>query len=185
MNHPRTSNWIKSSGVTDGQIDEKIASWLRDQNSLTQRLQQHCRGHFSVRVLNQQWLQARADEARLLGIPLRQRVLVRHVQLLCDEHVYVYARSLIPLKTLTGKHRRLGRLGNRPLGAYLFSHPNLQRSHQQIARINNKDPLFDIAGAGSELKCEQIWGRRSLFKIDQKPLLVSEYFLPGIFEFST
>lgn len=184
MNHPRSSNWIKSSGITAGQIDEQIASWLRDQNSLTKRLQKHCRGHFSVRVLNQQWLPARADEARLLGIPQRQRVLVRQVQLLCDEHVYVYARSLIPLKTLTGRHRQLGRLGNRPLGAYLFAQPNLQRSQQQIARISNKDPLFDIASGGSKLKCEQIWGRRSLFKIDQKPLLVSEFFLPGIFETS-
>lgn len=138
-----------------------------------------------MRVLNQQWSQAKADEARLLDIPMRQRVLVRQVQLLCDENVYVYARSLIPLKTLTGKHRRLRRLGKRPLGAYLFAHANLQRSQQQIARITIKDPLFDIASAGSRLKCDQIWGRRSLFKIDQKPLLVSEYFLPGIFELST
>ena len=138
-----------------------------------------------MRVLDQQWIQASADEARLLEIPLRQRVLLRQVQLLCGGHVYVYARSLIPLKTLTGKHRRLGLLGKRPLGAYLFTHPTLQRSHQQIARITRKDALFDIACADSRVKCDQIWGRRSLFKIDQKPLLVSEYFLPDIFESST
>lgn len=130
-------------------------------------------------------MQASADEARLLNIPPRQRVLMRQVQLLCGGYVYVYARSLIPLKTLTGKHRRLGYLGEKPLGAYLFANPTLQRSHQQIARITRKDALFDIACAGSRLECDQIWGRRSLFKIDQKPLLVSEYFLPDIFEAST
>ena len=184
LNHPRSSNWIKSSGISSGQIDGEIVDWLRDQNSLTQRLQRLCPGQFSVRVLDQQWLQARADEARLLNIPLRQRVLLRQVQLLCDGDVYVYARSLIPLKTLTGKHRRLGRLGKKPLGAYLFANPGLQRSHQQIARITKKHPLFDIACAGSRPNCDEIWGRRSLFKIDHKPLLVSEYFLPGLFESS-
>ena len=94
----------------------------------------------------------------------------------------MYARSIIPLKTMNGKHRRLRYLGNRPLGAYLFANPGLRRDRQQLARIAKKDPLFKIATSDSDQLCEQIWGRRSLFIIDDKPLLVSEFFLPALFE---
>ena len=83
---------------------------------------------------------------------------------------------------MSGKHRRLRCLGDRPLGAYLFSNPGLIRSEQQIARITRTDPLFEFATSGSERECEQIWGRRSLFTIDEKPLLVSEFFLPALFD---
>ncbi len=141
-----------------------------------------CPDRFSVRVLDQQWVKPSIDEAKLLNIPFRQTAVLRQVQLLCGKTVCVYARSIIPLKTMRGKHRRLRHLGNRPLGAYLFSNPGLVRSGQQLARIAKNDPLFEIATSGSDHKCEQIWGRRSLFTIDGKPLLVSEFFLPALFE---
>lgn len=141
----------------------------------------HCPGQFSVRVLSQQWVKPEIDEAKLLNIPYRQIVLLRQVQLLCGETVCVYARSIIPLKTMGGKHRRLRHLGERPLGAYLFSNPGLRREKQQLARIVSTDSLFDIATSGSTQNREPIWGRRSLFIIDDKPLLVSEFFLPALF----
>jgi chorismate--pyruvate lyase len=141
----------------------------------------HCPGQFSVRVLSQRWVKPKIDEAKLLNIPYRQIVLLRQVQLLCGETVCVYARSIIPLKTMRGRHRRLRHLGERPLGAYLFSNPGLRRERQQLAIIASNDSLFDIATSGSTQNCEHIWGRRSLFVIDNKPLLVSEFFLPALF----
>ncbi len=140
-----------------------------------------CPGKFSVRVLSQYWDRAEIEESRLLQIPPRQKVLLRQVQLLCGDRVCVYARSLIPLKTLKGKHQRLRYLGNRPLGGYLFANPGLRREKQHLASVSPKDPLFRIALSGSTPCGQQIWGRRSLFKIDQKPLLVSEFFLPALF----
>jgi len=141
-----------------------------------------CPGQFPVRVLSRRWVKPKIDEAKLLSIPLRQTVLLRQVQLLCGETVCVYARSIIPLKTMTGKHRRLRPLGNRPLGAYLFANPDLRRDRQQLTKIAKKDPLFEIATSDSDQSCEQIWGRRSLFIIDKNPFLVSEFFLPALFE---
>ena len=143
---------------------------------------EYCPGQFSVRVLSQQWVNPEVDEARLLDIPYRQTALLRQVQLLCGDTVCVYARSIIPLKTLKGKHRRLRFLGNRPLGAYLFANPSLRRNQQQLAIIAKKDALYEIATSGSQQGSAQIWGRRSLFTIDEKPLLVSEFFLPALFE---
>lgn len=155
-------------------------SWLRDQGSLTRRLVNRCGPDFSVRLVGQQWIKPRIEEALLLNIPPRQKVLLRQVQLLCGAQVLVYARSIIPLQTLRGRHRHLKYLGDKPLGGYLFAHPDLIRDHQQIARILPKDPLFDIALSGSRHDCECIWGRRSLFRIGAKSLLVNEFFLPGV-----
>ena len=142
---------------------------------------EYCPGQFSVRVLSQQWVTPEVDEAMLLDIPYRQTALLRQVQLLCGDTVCVYARSIIPLKTLKGRHCRLRFLGDRPLGAYLFANPSLRRNQQQLASIEKKDPLYEVATAGSHQLSTQIWGRRSLFTIDEKPLLVSEFFLPALF----
>ena len=94
----------------------------------------------------------------------------------------MYARSVIPSMTLQGEHQGLQHLGNRPLGEYLFSIPTLQRSAIQWSRLSQDAALAKglvVSQADSE---KPIWGRRSLFLIDAKPLLVSEFFLPVLFE---
>ena len=157
-----------------------MISWLNDQGSLTRRLVNLCGDAFSVRVLSQQWVKPRFEEAQLLGAPPQQKALLRQVQLLCDDQILVYARSVIPLATLDGPHRRLKYLRDKPLGGYLFANPSLKRSRQELATIQRKDPLFSIALSDGSQACECIWGRRSLFVIDGKSLLVSEFFLPEL-----
>lgn len=181
LKHHDASFWFSSTDFIAKKIDPEVISWLHDQGSLTRRLMDFCPGQFSVRVLSQQWVKPKIDEAELLNIPLRQNVLLRQVQLLCGETVCVYARSIIPLKTMKGKHRRLRYLRDRPLGAYLFSIPSLRRDKQQLARIVRNDSAFRVATSGSDQSCDHIWGRRSLFTIDDKSLLVSEFFLPALF----
>jgi chorismate--pyruvate lyase len=163
-------------------LSPTVQSWLLDQGSLTRRLMAFCPGQFSVNLLSQEWRRAEIDEAQLLGIGTRERVLLRQVQLLCDNRIQVYARSIMPLKTLSGKHRRLQYLGEKPLGGYLFANPSLKRNNHHLATIAGNNPLFETALSGSDQQCHQIWGRRSLFTIDHKPLLVSEFFLPELFE---
>ena len=182
LKHPRASYWFRPTDLSARKLDPRVRSWLDDQGSLTKRLMGFCPGKFSVRVLSQYWVRAEIEESRLLQISPRQKVLLRQVQLLCGDRVCVYARSLIPLKTLKGKHQRLRYLGVRPLGAYLFANPRLRREQQHLARVTQQDPLFEIALSGSARRGEQIWGRRSLFTIDRKLLLVSEFFLPALFE---
>ena len=157
-----------------------MATWIHDQGSLTKRLVDRCGDAFSVRVLSQQWVKPRFEESRLLNVPPQQKALLRQVQLLCADQVLVYARSIIPLETLQGPHRRLKFLGDKPLGGYLFANPTLRREQQELATIHRRDPLFAIALSEGSPDCDRIWGRRSLFRIDGKPLLVAEFFLPGL-----
>jgi chorismate lyase len=151
-----------------------LRPWLLDKGSLTERLIRASQGRFGVRVLRQQVTRPRLDEINALGIHHGRGALVREVLLLGNGTPWVYARSILPLTTLTGRLRSLKQLDDRPLGARLFADPSMHRGVMEIARIPAASLPANLASTASAL-----WGRRSLFFLDQKPLLVSEIFLPG------
>ncbi|HLA75214.1 MAG TPA: chorismate lyase [Gammaproteobacteria bacterium] len=151
--------------------------WLLDPESLTRRLQQVCDGHFRVQLLRQGWAQPLRDESRALHLRSGRHALVREVYLLCYGRPWVFARTVIPRATLAGKYRHLTRLGNKSLGAVLFSDPAMQRSEVEIAAITPGQTLFEAATRGLPSKPRGIWGRRSLFYLGRKPLLLNEVFL--------
>ncbi len=181
MKHPRSTHWFLPTQTLRRRIDPEVLSWLVDPGSLTRRLKAYCPGDFAVRVLDQQWVRPELSEASLLRIPSSQRVLLRQVHLLCGSELCVYARSVIPLQTLRRQHRRLLFLGDKPLGEYLFSSPTLERERIEWGRLAPGTPLHRVATAERANTTADVWGRRSLFRIDRKPLLVSEFFLPVLF----
>ena len=175
----QTARWFLPSQALKNRIDPEALAWLSDEGSLTARLKQRCPDTFSVRVLDETWLRPDPSEARLLGTPGGQKALLRQVHLLCGERLCVYARSVIPLTTLQGKHRRLQHLGDKPLGEYLFAQPQLKRARIEWSRLTPDSALYRTAlpeGGNAP-----VWGRRSLFLLDRKPLLVAEFFLPVLF----
>ncbi len=104
--------------------------------------------------------------------------MVREVELLCDGVPWVFARTLIPASSLTGAARQLTRLGERPLGEVLFTHRQMQRGVTEMARLTPRHRLFADASGRLERRVESVWGRRTLFYLAGKPLLVNEIFLP-------
>lgn len=158
-----------------------MPAWLRDSGSLTRRVIQACSGgRFRVRLLHQGWGAPLNSERRVLKTRRGVIMLIREVELLCDERPWVFARTLIPATSLQRSARRLTRLGEKPLGAVLFSDPNVHRGVTQIARLLPRHPLFEAACAHLETTPEALWGRRTLFYLSGRPLLVNEIFLPGI-----
>jgi chorismate--pyruvate lyase len=156
-------------------------SWLRDTGSLTRRVIQNCGdGAFRVRLLGQVWGLPLNSERRVLQMRHGMLALIRDVVLLCDQVPWVYARTLIPATTLKGPARRLTQLGERPLGAVLFSDPKVSRGTTQYARLQPGHALFDIACRQVDEVPELLWGRRTLFYLGNKPLLVNELFLPDL-----
>jgi chorismate lyase len=177
-----SSHWFLPCQTFRHRIDPNVQSWLTDEGSLTKRLKLFCPDQFSVLVLSMKWVKPERSEAQLLKIPLSQKVLLREVYLQCADKLCVYARSVIPLSTLQGEHRRLKYLGNKPLGEYLFASPNLHRETIQWNKLSANSALLRSLTQHSIDADSQIWGRRSLFKIDKKSLLVSEFFLPHLFQ---
>jgi chorismate--pyruvate lyase len=157
-----------------------VRAWLLDPDSLTKRLQQNCGNDFHVRVFAQSWHKPALDEALALGIRYDRWAWLREVHLYCADTPLVFARTVIPRRTLTGHERRLASLGAQPLGAALFADPDMTRNVVELARIPRGSELFDIAVHVLARKPREIWGRRSVFYLGKKPLLVSEIFLPPI-----
>jgi hypothetical protein len=86
----------------------------------------------------------------------------------------------VPLPTLRGRGRHLMHLGSRPLGEVLFTDPHVRRGPMEAACIQVGQRLHRRAFGEWEEGLEPIWGRRSLFRIDDRPLLVCEIFLPDL-----
>ncbi len=165
--------WRRMISVSDYTVPGQWRPWLSDTGSLTQRLIDACNGELTVQVLRQNLGVPRLSERRALGLPQRRQALIREVILLGGGIPWVYARSIIPLSTLTGRLRRLRQLDNRPLGALLFSEPSMCREPVEIACYTSAQmPTALVA------KQSTMWGRRSVFRLHNKPLLVSEIFLP-------
>lgn len=158
-----------------------LSNWLLETGSLTRKVIQACgRGCFRVRLLRQGWGAPLNSERLFLGSRRGVMMLIREVELLCDETPWVFARTLIPATSLQRSVRRLTQLGERPLGAVLFSDPKVHRGETQYARLQQRHPLFQTALEHVEVAPESLWGRRTLFTISARPLLVNEIFLPDI-----
>jgi chorismate--pyruvate lyase len=176
---PTATRWQSCRCYRRSELPAALTVWLLDPASLTRRLQGLCTGEFRVRVLSQVRGRARLDEARVLGMRRGGLAIIRQVQLLCDEQPRVYARTVIPVSSLQGRLRRLAHLGARPLGAMLFADRGMWRGVVELARIRPGEMLHADAVRHLRQAHGEIWGRRSIFRLAHKPLLVSEIFLPG------
>ena len=150
-----------------------LRAWLLDSGSLTAKLIKLSHGEFRVEVLQQLPARASRSEAFALGIGVHELCLVREVILKGRDKPWVFARSVLPLSSLTGSLRHLRKQGTRPLGAFLFSQPHLSRSPIALSLISRHHSYVPA----ELIQNHSLWGRRSVFSLDGKPLLVSEVFL--------
>lgn len=178
--HRAEPEWRVATRLHQRDIPAAVLPWLLDPASLTRRLQFVCHGAFRVQVIAQGWVRPQQNEAFALGMRERTWGFVREVVLRCNDRPWVYARTVIPRTTLTGPRRALTRLKTRPLGAVLFADPTLTRGPVEIAQLTPCDLLYPSAVRPLTHAPDSIWGRRSVFRLDDHPLLVSEIFLPGI-----
>ena len=155
-------------------------AWLSDPGSLTRALVATCRGRFSVRVVRQGRGAALPSEARLLDSGPPQTSLVREVGLNCDAETWVFARTVIPAQDLRGPAVGLTILGQRPLGAVLFSDPTTRRLCVEVALVLPRHRLFARAAAQFESPPSRLFGRRTLFAYGGQRILVNELFHPDI-----
>lgn len=167
--------WTDQHKIPRRVIPCSVMRWLEDGGSLTQRLIQLCGDEFQVKLLSECRQRPRLDESQALGMDEAGQARVRQVLLCAGDTPLVYARTVIPLTTMQGPARRLAYMGNRPLGAVLFASRGMRRGPLEITR-QRAERLNSI------LPKSEVWGRRSLFYLAGRPLLVGEFFLPSLFE---
>ncbi len=174
--------WRDARSLAHARISADLRDWLTESGSLTARLRGCCGAGFSVRVLAERWTRVSAREARALGIAPTARCRVREVQLLCHGIPWVYARSVLPVRALDGPWRRLRHLRAKPLGAVLFSDRRIRRAPFEFAALTPAQGGYARALTGLAVRPPQIWGRRGIHRQGRRRLLVSEFFLPALFD---
>ena len=148
--------WHEEQVLQTTQIPLTVQSWLFEKGSLTARLKQVCQ-QFDVKVQSEKWIEKTFEnETALLPV---ESYWCREVVLYGDGKPWVAARTLISKDLLT-HYQSLFTLGDKPIGEWLFS-----LSAQRIGIQWAKDPESGL------------YARRSLFLVQDMPLLISELFL--------
>ena len=161
--------------------DKRLYPFIFKKGSLTRFIQQRCKGSFHIDLITAAWCSPMPDEIRLLSLRNHEITFIRESWLKCDNQTLVYARTVFPRKTLSGKSHKLTRLGTKPLGEILFNDSTTYRINMQYAKIPAHCELHKKATKDTDVTSE-LWGRQSLFCIKNQPLLVIEVFLPAILE---
>jgi len=183
-----TGHWQLPCQQVLAPIAPLLKDWLLDKGSLTARLKSQC-SVFRVELLGQAQQVCCLEEANNF-IKVGEAVLVREVILFCDDVPQVFARSLIPLSSLTGEEQALANLGTQPLGQVLFNNPSLKRQQIELSAFEQSSSVAQLTRRltktqerGIESQTVELWGRRSVFIVENKPLMVAEVFLPDAFAY--
>ena len=177
LNHKLTKQfdyrWHSIAQMRRSSIPKGIQPWLTTRFSITAKLRQA--GHLRVEVLEDTWQSPSPRERLRLGLKSREMARVRSVILFVDNEPVVYARSIIPARSLKGAWRYLPYLDNRPLGGYVYKSKALRRSQTEVVKLP----------AGLIQNCpEPLWARRSVFMEYGPGILVNEAFYPAIARFT-
>lgn len=176
------SIWQPYHRLHHAMLSEPLADWLLDAGSFMKRLRQ-CDVKPIITVLSQRWQLPGYDEKQLLGISDRTYVLVREVLISSEETIWMFARSVFPQQTLTGKEKQLAHLKNRALGSILFKSTATKRGEFELTCLKPGVAWYEHINHHVALEAKTVWARRSLFSIKNKSLLLVEAFLPtALFE---
>lgn len=167
------TRWYRSlaaAGLRQPEAHGPARYWLQVQGSFTQALKQQCRHSFQVDVRREGFMRPSSEEARALNLADRQLAWIREVRLIGDQTPWVLARTVIPLDCLEGNGRQLRHLGNKPLGAFLFSSPEWRRGAIETGLCQPRQAR------------QPRLARRSRFYRGQHALMVCEYLLPELYQ---
>ena len=156
-------HWINSDYQSRSE-NPAIQRLLNEEGSLTQQLIDVSNDRFRVQPVELAWRNLLGDDLRKLFGPVApsHKFWSRKTVLLCESQPAVLAHSLMPAHASESALGQVLELGEQPLGEYLFSQPGLKRVAFQFAQSK-----------------QGFWGRRSIFYLDSKPIMVAEFFLPG------
>jgi len=170
--------WHENRQGTRHKLPVAVQSWAYESGSLTQRLRNVYGGSVAVSVLLQKWHSPFLSEQKLLKQPDSRYSLIREVLLHTEGRPLILARTIIPAETIKIAHSNLSQLGTRPLGEVIFSYPKLERVEMDVTLI--KPCLWASITLDKVAIDQPIWGRRTVYGIRHRYMLVSEFFLPEV-----
>jgi len=114
-------------------------------------------------------------ESYVLGISTRMYAHIREITMGTKEHSWLFARTVIPSTTSTGRATRLKRIGTTPLGKILFGPLKAERVEMKLDLVFANEVGLENWGIPENFS---LWQRSSIFELKTGPLLISEILLP-------
>jgi chorismate--pyruvate lyase len=114
-------------------------------------------------------------ESHILGLRPRIFAHIREITMGTENANWLFARTVIPMETLTGTAKRLKHINNTPLGKVLFGSLNADRSQMHVELTTAEEVGLELPNVDKDFP---LWQRQSIFELDYGPLLISEVLLP-------
>ena len=157
----------------------QVVDWLLEPNSLTNRMKTTFHQPFSVSLKGQGLAKPFLADAQCLNQAAHRYAITREVELNLGGKPYVFARTTLP-RNVAHELQELTHLGSKPLGEVIFSYPDLKRIRLDLAKIDAAQ--LNITTRKLLAGQPYIWARRNTYQINKCAFLVSEFFLPALFE---
>lgn len=149
---------------------------LTEQDSLTELMKSLMGAAPTLDCLSEGRAKVSSDERQLLDIPARQVAHVREITMGTPHNQWLFARTVIPKRTLAREANRLSRMRKVPLGKVLFGQLKAQRTQMRLDLVFAEEVNLQQFNIAPDFP---LWQRRSIFQLNTGKLLISEIFLPN------
>ena len=160
MKLKQKSSWINYKEMAEQVSDEIIKSWLTENGPITKRISAN--EDFELNLIRDEIDEVNETDKKYLGDDIGE-IKVREVILFGNKVPKVYAKSLIPVKTIEKGFSKLGSLGTKPLGDILFEKDIFNKIDVIYSTFSNEINIF--------------WGRKTKYLVKDLPFSVMEIFL--------
>ena len=160
MKLKQNSSWMTYKEMINQVKNDSIKSWLSESGPITKRISAN--ENFELNLLREEIDEVDETEKKYLGNSIGD-IKVREVLLLGNKVPKVYAKSLIPVKTIKKGFSKLGSLGTKPLGDILFEKNIFNKIDVMYSSFIHEDSIF--------------WGRKTKYLVKNLPFSVMEIFL--------
>jgi len=172
--------WFDQQHILFRQCSANLREGLACEGSLTEYLSQFCPCDLELEIKSEKWQASAPGEILQNDHWIDRNFYIREINLSCSNKPLIYGRSLFPRTSYVYCKRQLDKLGDRPLGEWLFSDKRIYRLNAQIGKIGKHTRLYQLAMSGLSDRPVNLWGRRSVYSVNGYPLLVIEIFLPPL-----
>jgi len=157
------------------QLKAKSLALLTEQGSLTELMKELMGASPVLKCMTEGRGRVNREEQQLLAIPPRQMAHVREITMGTAQNDWLFARTIIPTKTLKNGAKRLSQMKGVPLGKVLFGQMKAQRTQMRLDLVFVDEVGLEDLGIAIDFP---LWQRRSVFQLNTGPLLITEIFLP-------
>ena len=160
MKLKKISSWKNFESVESKILNNEIRSWLLEKGPITKRIKKN--GTFKLHLIQDKLSFVKQEDKDFIDCKSNE-IKLREVILFCENEPIVFAQTIIPFETISNGFKKLGNLGNKPLGDILFEKNIFTKDKVVYALFKNESGIY--------------WGRKAKYLVKGFKFSVMEVFL--------